>query len=144
MGALDGVRVLDAGLLIQGPQAAQTLADMGADVIKVELPGMGDQGRWIPIGPHDERAPYFIGNNRGKRSVTMDLRIPEGAEVFLKLVETADVVISNFKAGTLDEWGVGYEDAVKRNPRIIYGMGTTFGPAGPAAAREGAHGQRRL
>ena len=138
MGALDGVRVLDAGLLIQGPQAAQTLADMGADVIKVELPGMGDQGRWIPIGPQDERAPYFIGNNRGKRSVTMDLRIPEGAEVFLKLVETADVVISNFKAGTLDEWGVGYEDAVKRNPRIIYGMGTTFGPAGPAAAREGA------
>ena len=138
MGALDGIRVLDAGLLIQGPQAAQTLADMGADVIKVELPGMGDQGRWISISDDDERAPYFIGNNRGKRSVTMDLRVPDGAEAFLKLVETADVVISNFKAGTLDEWGVGYDDAAERNPRIIYGMGTTFGPEGPAATREGA------
>lgn len=138
MGALDGTRVLDAGLLIQGPQAAQTLADMGADVIKVELPGMGDQGRWIPISLDDLRAPYFVGNNRGKRSITMDLRTVEGAEAFLKLVETADVVISNFKAGTLDDWGVGYEAAAARNPRIIYGMGSTFGPEGPSASREGA------
>lgn len=138
MGALDGIRVIDAGLLVQGPQAAQTMADMGADVIKVELPGFGDQGRWIPLSLEDRRAPYFIGNNRGKRSVTIDLRTPDGAEAFLRLVDTADVVISNFKAGTLDEWGVGYEVAAARNPRIIYGMGTTFGPEGPAAAREGA------
>ena len=138
MGALDGIRVLDAGLLVQGPQAAQTMVDMGADVIKVELPGMGDQGRWIPISLEDLRAPYFIGNNRGKRSITLDLRTPDGAEAFLKLVETADVVISNFKAGTLDEWGVGYDQAAARNPRIIYGLGTTFGPEGPASRREGA------
>ena len=138
MGALDGIRVIDVGLLVQGPQAAQTMADMGADVIKVELPGMGDQGRWIPLSNEDTRAPYFIGNNRGKRSITLDLRQSEGAEAFLKLVETADVVISNFKAGTLDEWGVGYDDASARNPRVIYGMGTTFGPEGPASTREGA------
>ncbi len=138
MGALDGIRVIDAGLLVQGPQAAQTLGDMGADVIKVELPGIGDQGRWIPVSLDDLRAPYFIGNNRGKRSMTLDLRAPEGAEAFLKLVETADVVISNFKAGTLDGWGVGYDVAAARNPRIIYGMGTTFGPEGPASTREGA------
>jgi len=138
MGALDGIRVIDAGLLVQGPQAAQTLADMGADVIKVELPGKGDQARWIPSSDSDARPPYYIGNNRGKRSMTIDLRVSEGAEAFLKLVETADVVISNFKAGTLEEWGVGYDIAAARNPRIIYGMGTTFGPAGPANNREGA------
>jgi CoA:oxalate CoA-transferase len=138
MGALDGIRVIDAGIIVQGPQAGQTMVDMGADVIKVEMPGLGDQARWIPISANDSRAPYFIANNRGKRSITLDLRLPDGAEAFLRLIETADVVISNFKAGTLDEWGVGYEDAAARNPRIIYGMGTTFGPEGPAAAREGA------
>lgn len=138
MGALDGIRVIDIGMLVQGPQAAQTLSDMGADVIKVEIPLVGDQGRWIPLSVQDQRAPYFIGNNRGKRSMTLDLRTPEGAEAYLKLVETADVVISNFKAGTLDEWGLGYEQAAARNPRIIYGMATTFGPDGPGAAREGA------
>lgn len=138
VGALDGIRVIDVGLLVQGPQAAQTMADMGADVIKVELPDMGDQGRWIPISLEDLRAPYFVGNNRGKRSITLDLRVAEGAEAFLKLVDTADVVISNFKAGTLDDWGVGYELAAARNPRIIYGLGSTFGPEGPASRREGA------
>ena len=138
MGALDKVRVLDVGLLVQGPQAAQTLADMGADVIKVELPGMGDQARWIPLSMEDLRAAYFIACNRGKRSITLDLRQPDGAEAFLKLVETADIVISNFKPGTLDEWGLGYEAAAARNPRIIYGMGSVFGPEGPGATREGA------
>ncbi len=138
MRALDGLRVVDVGLLVQGPQAAQTLADMGADVIKVELPEVGDQGRWIPISAEDLRAPYFIGNNRGKRSVTLDLRTAQGAEAFLKLVDTADVVLSNFKAGTLDDWGVGYRAGSARNPRVIYGMGTTFGPEGPASKREGA------
>lgn len=138
MGALDGIRVLDVGLLVQGPQAALTMADMGADVIKVEIPGMGDQARWIPISLEDLRAPYFVGNNRGKRSITIDLRIAEGAEAFMKLMESADVVISNFKPGTLEEWGVGYEQAAKRNSRIIYGYGSTLGPDGPAATREGA------
>ena len=76
---------------------------MGAEVIKVELPGMGDQARWIPISADDPRAPYFIACNRGKRSVTLDLRETDGADAFMKLVATADVVISNFKPGTLDE-----------------------------------------
>ena len=95
MGALDGIRVIDAGIIVQGPQAGQTLVDMGADVIKVEMPGLGDQARWIPSSAEDARAPYFIANNRGKRSITLDLRLPDGAEAFLKLIETADVVISN-------------------------------------------------
>jgi crotonobetainyl-CoA:carnitine CoA-transferase CaiB-like acyl-CoA transferase len=114
------------------------LADMGADVIKIELPGFGDQARWIPLSSEDRRAPYFIGCNRGKRSITVDLRRPEGREVFLRLAETADVVIFNFKGGTVDEWGLGYEAVAARNARIVYATGTVFGPVGSDMAREGA------
>jgi crotonobetainyl-CoA:carnitine CoA-transferase CaiB-like acyl-CoA transferase len=138
MGPLDGVRVLDLGLLVQAPQAGALFSDMGADVIKVELPMMGDQARWIPLSTEDPRAPYWIGVNRGKRSVTIDLRKPAGVEVFLKLADTADVVISNFKPGTLDGWGLGYEVLRARNPRIIYATGSAFGPDGAEAEREGA------
>jgi CoA:oxalate CoA-transferase len=76
MGALDGIRVLEAGLLIQGPQAAATLHDWGAEVIKVELPGIGDQARWVIASPEDLRSPIFIACNRGKRSVTLDCGWP--------------------------------------------------------------------
>jgi len=138
MSALDGIRVLDVGLLVQGPQAGQTLADMGADVIKVELPGMGDQARWIPISADDLRAPYFEGCNRGKRSLTLDLRTPAGRDVFLRLADTADVVLTNFKPGTMDEWGLGYEALAARNEGIIFAAGSTFGTKGPNASQEGA------
>lgn len=138
MGALEGIRVLDLGLLVQAPQAGALFADMGADVIKVELPGLGDQARWIGVSTQDRRAPYFIGVNRGKRSFTCDLRKPDGREVFLKLVETADVMLSNFKPGTLDAWGLSYEDVAARNPRIIYASGSAFGRHGAEAEREGA------
>ena len=138
MGLLDGIRVLEAGLLIQGPQAALTMQEWGADVIKVELPGFGDQSRWLPITRSDRRSAFFAAYNRGKRSVTIDLRTPRGREVFLDLVADADVVISNFKPGTMDVWGLGYTHAANRNERIIYAMGSSFGPEGPDAAREGA------
>ncbi|MCU1390559.1 MAG: CoA transferase [Ilumatobacteraceae bacterium] len=138
MGALDGIKVLEAGLLVQGPQAAALLGDWGADVVKIELPIFGDQSRWLPIAPGDGRAPFFIGCNRGKRSVTIDLRVPEGRDAFLALAEQADVFISNFKSGTLDEWGLSYEAVSARNPRLIYAAGTSFGTEGPGAGREGA------
>ncbi len=138
VGALSGIRVLDLGLLVQGPQAAQLLGELGADVIKVELPGLGDQGRWIPISMEDLRAPYFVGCNRGKRSLTLDLRRPEGREVFLQLVASADIVISNFLPGTLEGWGIGYDEVAAIHPRVIYGSGSTFGPKGPDADRKGA------
>ncbi len=138
MGALDGIKVLEAGLLVQGPQAAALLGDWGADVVKIELPIFGDQSRWLPIAPGDGRAPYFIGCNRGKRSVTVDLRSPAGREAFLTLAEQADVFISNFKSGTLDEWGLSYEAVSARNPRLIYAAGTSFGTEGSGAGREGA------
>ena len=138
MGALDGLRVVDVGLLVQGPQAGQTLKDLGAEVIKVELPGMGDMARWIPISMQDLRTPYFEACNRGKRSVTIDLRVAEGADIFRKLVDTADVLVANFKPGTLESWGLGYETLSQTNPGLIYAMGSTFGPEGKGADREGA------
>jgi crotonobetainyl-CoA:carnitine CoA-transferase CaiB-like acyl-CoA transferase len=138
VGALDGLKVIDAGLLVQGPQAAATLAEWGADVIKVELPGFGDQARWLPLAADDPRSGFFIGCNRGKRSVTVDLRNPDGREVFLRLVEGADVIITNFAPGTMDGWGLGYHAVAARNPRIIYAAGTTFGTEGDEARREGA------
>lgn len=138
MGTLDGVRVLEAGLLVQGPQVSLTMLEWGAEVIKIELPGFGDQSRWLPISREDRRSPWFTAYNRGKRSVTIDFRVPRGREIFFRLVEQADVFVSNFKPGTLDAWGVGYGEASQRTPRIIYAMGSSFGPEGPDAQREGA------
>jgi crotonobetainyl-CoA:carnitine CoA-transferase CaiB-like acyl-CoA transferase len=114
------------------------MLEWGADVIKIEMPGFGDQARWLPISKDDRRSAFFTAYNRGKRSMTVDLRKPAGRDVFLRLVEQADVVISNFKPGTMESWGVGYEDASARNPRIVYAMGSSFGPEGPDAGREGA------
>lgn len=113
------------------------LADLGADVIKVELPGFGDQARWIPAAEGLARAPYFEAVNRGKRSMTLDLRKPGGAEAFLRLVPTLDVMIANFKPGTLDSWGLGYEALSAINPGLVYATGSTFGPIGPDAHHEG-------
>ena len=125
MGPLDGVHVLESGLLVQGPQAALTMLEWGADVVKVELPGFGDQSRWLPISRADRRSAFFGAYNRGKRSVTIDLRTPTGREVFLRLVERADVVVANFKPGTMEGWGLGYADGQPRNTRIIYAIGSS-------------------
>ena len=138
MGALEGIRVVDVGLLVQGPQAGQTLRDLGAEVIKVELPGLGDMARWIPISMEDLRTPYFEACNRGKKSITIDLRVTEGANIFRKLVDTADVLVANFKPVSLEAWGLSYEELSKTNPGLIYAMGSTFGPEGKGADREGA------
>jgi formyl-CoA transferase len=138
VGALEGVRVVEAGLLVQGPQAAAAMADWGADVVKVELPGFGDQARWIVTPEGNGRPPYFIAANRGKRSVTLDLRLPGGRKAFLRLCRRADVVITNFKPGTMDAWGLSYEECAAVNPRLVYACGSTYGPAGPDAGREGA------
>jgi crotonobetainyl-CoA:carnitine CoA-transferase CaiB-like acyl-CoA transferase len=137
-GALDGIKVLDAGLLVQGPQAAALLRDMGAEVIKIELPGIGDHARWIFVAHDDPRSAYFHACNRGKRSVTLDLRTPAGAEIFKRMAETADVVISNFKPGTMESWGLGYDDLRAINPGLVWGAGSAFGHVGPDADREGA------
>ena len=105
---------------------------------KVELPGFGDQARWLPISTTDLRSAYYMGCNRGKRSITIDVRTPAGRDVFARLAEQADVVITNFKPGTMDAWGLGYEALAARNPRLVYATGSAFGPIGPDAEREGA------
>ena len=138
MGALDGMKVLDLSIIVQGPQAAAMLHDLGADVVKVELPGVGDLARWIHLAPDDPRSGFFEACNRGKRSVTLDLRTPGGREACLRLAAGADVLIANFVPGTLEQWGLSYEEVSAVNPGIVYATGSTFGPVGPKATREGA------
>ncbi len=138
MGALDGYTVLDLAVLVQGPQAAATLHDMGASVIKVELPGVGDLGRVIPISEDDPRSPYYEACNRGKRSVTLDLRTPGGKRVLERLVADADVLLHNFVPGTMEAWGLSYEELSAINPGLIYASGSSFGTEGHKAGREGA------
>ena len=137
-GALDGIRVLEAGLLIQGPQASLLLADMGADVIKIELPGHGDHSRNIRVEPGDPRSAVFTACNRGKRSVSLNLGHADGAAIFKRLVRDADVVITNFTPGTMERWGLGHDDLAAVNPGIICAQGSTFGSLGPDAERQGA------
>ena len=137
-GALDGIRVLDLSTLVQGPQAAAMLHDLGAEVIKIELPEIGDMGRHVGVIEELGTSVFWEACNRGKRSVTLDLRTDAGYEAFLKLVEVSDVVLSNFQPGTLDGWNLGYEDLAAVNPRIIWAAGSFLGPLGPDALREGA------
>ena len=137
-GALDGIRGLDLSTLGQGPQAAAMLHDLGAEVLKIELPDVGDMGRHVGVIEELGTSVFWEACNRGKRSVTLDLRTDAGHEAFLKLVESSDVVLSNFQPGTLDGWGLGYEDLAAVNPRIIWAAGSFLGPTGPDALREGA------
>jgi crotonobetainyl-CoA:carnitine CoA-transferase CaiB-like acyl-CoA transferase len=131
--ALSGIRVLDFTRYQQGPFATTMLADMGADVIKVEDPFAGDFGRRMWKEPDDFSA-FYEALNRGKRSLCLDLRNPEGRELALQLGERCDVVAENFRPGTMDGWGLGYDAFRARNPRIIYAQATGWGTRGPIAA----------
>ncbi len=137
-GALDGVKVIDLSTLVQGPQAAAMLHDLGAEVIKVELPGIGDLARVVAPLAEFGHSAVFVANNRGKRSITLDLRTPQGKEVLERMVAEADVLLSNFKPGTLDDWGLGFEHLATINPRLIWAAASYLGPVGPDAQREGA------
>ncbi len=130
-GALAGFRVIDLTRVLGGPYCTQILADNGAEVIKVEPP-QGDEVRdWGPPFKGGLSA-YFAGVNRNKRAVGLDLRTSEGQEVLFRLLEDADVMIDNFKPGSLERWGIGYEDVLQeRFPRLIYCAITGFGADGP-------------
>ena len=130
-GALAGFRVIDLTRVLGGPYCTQILADNGAEVIKIEPP-QGDEVRdWGPPFKGGISA-YFAGVNRNKRAIGLDLRSPEGQEVLFRLLEDADVMIDNFKPGSLERWGIGYEDVLQaRFPRIIYCSITGFGADGP-------------
>ena len=138
MGALSGLRVIDLSIVVQGPQAGAMLHDLGAGVVKIELPGMGDMARWIFAEPEDDFSGFFEACNRGKRSVTLDLRTPGGKRALHRLLETADVLLSNFVPGTMELWGLGYDELATLYPRLVYATASAFGPIGPDAGREGA------
>src|SRR2546426_12120325 len=136
-GALDGVRVLDLTRILAGPLCTMMLGDMGADVIKVEPPGAGDDTRrWGPpfVG---EEAVYFLGVNRNKRSLTLNMAAPAGQKILAGLIAKADVLIDNFKLGTLDKWGFGDAWFEKNAPRLVRCSITGYGSSGPKAALPG-------
>jgi crotonobetainyl-CoA:carnitine CoA-transferase CaiB-like acyl-CoA transferase len=135
--ALSGLRVIDLTRVLSGPYCTQILADHGADVIKVEPP-QGDETRtWGPPF-QDETASYFIGVNRNKRGISLDLSTPEGRDTILALLENADVLIENYKTGTMEKWGLGYADVLhKRFPKLIYCRISGFGADGPLGGLPG-------
>jgi crotonobetainyl-CoA:carnitine CoA-transferase CaiB-like acyl-CoA transferase len=137
-GPLSHVRVLDLSRIMAGPWAGQILADLGADVVKVERPGAGDDTRgWGPpflkdsSGAETREAGYYLSVNRGKRSITLELDKPEGQRVVRALAERSDIVLENFKVGTLTRFGLGYDQLKAVNPKLIYCSITGFGQSGP-------------
>jgi len=142
-GALDHLRVIDMSRVLAGPWAAQNLADLGADVIKIENPSDGDDTRkWGPPFLENDNsgrgdAAYFTACNRNKRSVTVDFATAEGAQIIRDLVQTADILIENYKVGGLKKYGLAYEDLKEINPGLIYCSVTGFGQTGPYANRPG-------
>ncbi len=135
-GPLSGVRILDLGTRIAAPFAATLLADFGAEVIKVELPDRGDFLRHI--GPFERGySLWWAVENRGKKSITLDLRRPEGQELFRQLVPHADVVVENFQPGTLESWNLDFDTLRQINPRLILARVSVYGQHGPYAPRPG-------
>ena len=137
-GPLEHLRVVDLSRIVAGPLATQILGDYGAEVIKVEHPQGGDDSRqWAPPRASDGQASYFFAVNRGKRSITIDLKHPRGKALVLDLVRRGDVVIENFKPGTMNDLGLGWETLRDVNPRIIYCAISGFGATGPYRERAG-------
>jgi crotonobetainyl-CoA:carnitine CoA-transferase CaiB-like acyl-CoA transferase len=145
--ALDGIRVIDMSRVFAAPVGAQILGDLGADVIKIERPGVGDDGRgygtaWVKgkDGVDPRQSSFFTVSNRNKRSITLNHSKPEGQEIIRKLAETADVLIENYKVGDLKRFGLDYESLKAINPRLIYCSVTGYGQTGPSAALPGYDG----
>ncbi len=144
MQPLNGIRILDLTRALAGPYCTMMLGDLGADVIKVEQPGRGDESRgWgppfvgQPYGPYPGESAYFLSANRNKRSITVNLKSPEGQEVVRQLVRRCDVFVENFRTGTLEEMGLGYDDLHALNPRLVYCSISGYGRTGPYADRPG-------
>ena len=135
-GALNGVRILDLTRVLAGPFCTMLMADMGADVVKIEEPGKGDDTRTYP--PFVEGcSAYFCNMNRNKKSITLDLKKPEAKAVFKEMVKNVDIVIENYKPGTMTKLGIGYEDLKGINPRLIFASISGFGQYGPYRERPG-------
>jgi crotonobetainyl-CoA:carnitine CoA-transferase CaiB-like acyl-CoA transferase len=138
-GPLKGLRVLDLTRVLAGPTCTQMLGDLGAEVIKIERPGAGDDTRGFapPVMPGTAESAYFIGVNRNKRSVTLDIAQPEGQAIARQLLADCDMLVENFKVGALDRYGLGYAQLHAAFPSLIYCSITGFGQTGPYASRPG-------
>lgn len=137
--ALEGVRVVDFTQMMLGPWATQFLGDMGADVIKIERPGAGEWERGLRAMGEllGDDSPFFLAMNRNKRSLAVNLKDPRGKQIIYDLVKTADLVTENFRPGTLDRLGLGYEDLQRANPGLVYVSGSGYGPDGPYVKKPG-------
>lgn len=136
--ALEGIRVLDFTRVLAGPYCTMVLGDLGADIIKVERDGIGDDLRqWGPPFMPDGESTYFLSVNRNKRSIVLDLKNATGRDLALKLVRQSDVVLENFRPGVMESLGMGYEQLREINPRLIYCSITGYGTTGPLAERPG-------
>lgn len=135
-GALNGVRVLDLSRVLAGPFCTMMLADMGAEVIKIEIPRKGDDSRQFGPFVNGESA-YYMNLNRNKKGITLNLKDPKGKELFIKMAKKADIVMENFRPGTMEKLGIGYEELKKVNPGIIYAAVSGFGQYGPYRDRPG-------
>jgi crotonobetainyl-CoA:carnitine CoA-transferase CaiB-like acyl-CoA transferase len=137
--ALEGVRVLDFTQMMMGPWATQFLGDMGADIVKIERPGVGEWERGLRAMGElvDGQSPFFLAMNRNKRSVAIDLKHPRARDVVLRLAERSELVVENFRPGVMDRLGIGYDHLRAANPSIVYASGTGFGPNGPYVGRPG-------
>ena len=129
---LDGIRVLDFTQFQQGPSATVLMSDLGAEVIKVERLHVGDPSRHV-AQREDGFSQYFHTHHRGKRSIAVDLRAPEGRDLIYELVKRVDVVTENFKPGVMDRLGLGWDELRARNPKLVYASASGFGPQGPRA-----------
>ena len=138
-GPLKGLRVFDLTRVLAGPTCSQMLGDLGADVIKIEKPGSGDDTRGFapPVMPGTNESAYFVGVNRNKRSVTLDIAQKEGQELALALIADCDILVENFKVGALAKYGLGYEQLHAKFPKLVYCSITGFGQTGPYAPRPG-------
>ena len=137
-GSLAGIRVIDLTRVLGGPYCTQMLGDHGAEVIKLEPPAGDETRSWgPPFRAEDGAASYFIGVNRNKQNIALDLTKPRGREVLLRLLEDADVLVENFKSGTLERWGIGYDALKERFPRLIHCRVSGFGADGPLGGRVG-------
>src|SRR5215471_11439838 len=134
--ALDGIRVLDLSRLLPGPYLTMVLADMGADVVKIEDPRVGDYMRAFPPAKNG-MSGGFLAVNRGKRSAALDLKTPAGRDAFLKMAARADVVVESFRPGVMTKLGVGYDALAKVNPRIVVCSISGYGQTGPYVERAG-------
>ena len=137
MGALSGVRVLELGQVVAGPYCGQVLADLGADVVKVEPPGVGDVLRQWGWAPEGKDSLWWRVAARGKRSITVDLRTPEGQQLVRRLATDVDVVVENFRPGTLERWGLSYDELAADNPGLVLVRISGYGQDGPYAGRPG-------